>query len=242
MIGRMIGKRNNNVIGALGGVATFALALCIALPSAAAEDSDLYVEYSAGLSIVPNQRIIGDDASGSNLSGKIETDPGFNIGMGFGKRFYEHFRAEVQLTYRENEVSNMSLRNESDNGSGHIGLLAVMANGYVDWDLGIGVIPYFGTGIGWGSVEVEAKNNAPNQSKMSGRDSVFAWSLMAGGSYPINDVLDISLGYRYIATTKPKINSNLTNPQPTPPAEKIARRIKAEFDAHEVVVGLRFNF
>jgi opacity protein-like surface antigen len=66
---------------------------------------------------------------------------------------------------------------------------------------------------------------------------------MAGGSYPINDVLDISLGYRYIATTDPKVNSKLTNPQPNdPPDEKVARRLEAEFDAHEVVVGLRFNF
>jgi opacity protein-like surface antigen len=234
MIGRMI-----NV---LGGIAACAGALCIALPSAAT-DSDLYVEYSAGFTHVPNQRIIGDDSSGSNLSGKVESDEGFNIGMAFGKRFYEHFRGEIQLTYRENEVSNMSLRNESDNASGHIGLLAIMLNGYIDWDLGIGVIPYFGTGMGWGSVEIEAKNRAPNQSKIDGRDSVFAWSLMAGGSYPINDVLDISLGYRYIATTKPKVNSTLTNPQPNdPPDDKIARRLKAEFDAHEVVVGLRFNF
>jgi len=234
---RMIGR----MINMLGGIATCAAALCIALPSAAT-DSDLYVEYSGGFTHVPNQRIIGDDSSGSNLSGKVESDEGFNIGMAFGKRFYEHFRGEIQLTFRENEVSNMSLRNESDNASGHIGLLAIMLNGYVDWDLGIGVIPYFGTGMGWGSVEIEAKNGALNQSKINGSDSVFAWSLMAGGSYPLNDVLDISLGYRYIATTKPKVNSKLTNPQPDPPAEKVARRLEAEFDAHEVVVGLRFNF
>lgn len=241
---RMIGR----MVNVFSGVAICAAVFCIALPSAADDDSDdsddlnLYVEYSGGYSHMPNQRIIGDDSSGSNLSGKIETDPGFNIGVALGKRFHEHFRGELQLSYRENEVSDMSLRNEPKSASGSIGLLAIMANGFIDWDLGIGVIPYFGTGIGWGDVEIDAKNGAVNQSKLNGHDSVFVWSLMAGGYYPINDVLDLSLGYRYISTTKPKVKSNLTNPQPTPPVEKVARRIKAEFDAHEVVLGLRFNF
>lgn len=251
IVGRMIGRRNS-LLGGVGGIATCALllcALCIAHPSVAADDTDdadasnlFYVEYSGGLTITPNQRIIGNDSSGSDLSGRVESDAGFNVGLAFGKRFFEHFRADIQLTYRENEVSNLSLRREPDNASGHIGLLAIMANGYVDWDLGIGVVPYFGAGMGWGSVEIEAKNRAAMQTKISGRDSVFAWSLMAGGSYPVNEVLDLSLGYRYIATTKPKINSSITDPQPTPPAIKSSRRLEAEYDAHEVVVGLRFNF
>jgi opacity protein-like surface antigen len=234
------------VHGGIRGIATFAIvlciALCIALPSIASDDSDLYVEYSGGLTITPNQRIIGNDSSGSDLSGRVESDAGFNVGVAFGKRFYEHFRADIQLTYRENEATDLSLRREPDNASGHIGLLAIMANGYVDWDFGIGVIPYFGAGMGWGSVEIEAKNRAAMQTKIDGRDSVFAWSLMAGGSYPVNEVLDLSLGYRYIATTDPKINSSITDPQPDPPAIKSSRRLEAEYDAHEVVVGLRFNF
>ena len=243
IVGRIIGNRNRS----LGGVGAIVLCvLCIALPSLAADDDDdgpdLYVEYSGGLSITPNQRIIGNDSSGSDLSGRVESDAGFNVGIALGKRFFEHFRADIQLTYRENEVSNLSLRREPDNASGHIGLLAIMANGYVDWDLGIGVIPYFGAGMGWGSVDIEAKNRAAEQTRINGRDSVFAWSLMAGGSYPVNEVLDLSLGYRYIATTDPKINSSITDPQPTPPAIKSSRRLEAEYDAHEVVVGLRFNF
>ena len=239
----------DRMIKALGGIATCGFALSIALPSAAA-DSDLYVEYSGGASFVRNQRIRGDDASGANLWGNVESDTGFNFGGAIGKRFHEHFRSEIQLTYRESEVSDLSLRNEPDNASGHIGLVAIMANGYVDWDLGIGVVPYFGAGIGWGSVEIDAKNRAAFQTRINGRDSVFAWSLMVGGSYPINEVLDLSLGYRYIATTDPTINSTITDPAPPPPPPPeppgsdpvSARRLEAEFDAHELVLALRFNF
>jgi OOP family OmpA-OmpF porin len=240
---RMIGQR----IKALAGIATSAFllgALCvplIALPSAAA-DSDLYVEYSGGASFVPDQRLIGKDLSGRNLSGQAETDTGFNVGGAFGKRFHEHFRAELQLTYRQNEVENFSLQNEPDNARGHsyMGLLAVMTNGYVDWDLGIGVIPYVGAGIGWGLLEIDAKNAQGDlKSKIEGEDSVFVWSLMLGGSYPINEVLDISLGYRYIATTDGDINARTTSPLPE---NNGSRRIEAEYDAHEAVLGLRFNF
>jgi OOP family OmpA-OmpF porin len=236
----------------LGRIVICAVASCVlyvALPATAADDSDLYVEYSGGVSIVRNQRLVGDDSSGSNLSGKLESETGFNVGLAFGKQFYEHLRGEVQFSYRRNDVEHMSLRNEPDSASGHIGLMALMANAYTDWDLGIGVIPYFGAGIGYGSVDIEAKNKDAFPAKISDQDSVFVWSLMAGGSYPVSEMIDLSLGYRYIATTKPKVNSNLTNPDPgtSPPATpsgiiKVSRRIKAEYDAHEVVLGLRFNF
>jgi OOP family OmpA-OmpF porin len=224
----------DRMIKALGGIATCAFALSIALPSAAAE-TDLYVEYSGGVSFVPNQRISGADAPGSNLSGHVESDTGFNVGAAFGARFYEYFRAELQITYRESEVSNLSLQGEPDDAQGHVGLVAIMANGYFDYDLGIGVVPYLGAGVGWGSVEIDAKNKSgTGQTRIEGEDSIFVWSLMAGGTYPINEVLDLSLGYRYIATTDPDINSDIGGLGST--------RLEAEFEAHEIVLGLRFNF
>jgi len=244
---RIIGHR----IKALGKIATSAFLLLgllgassvlfLAMPSAAA-DSDLYVEYSGGASFVPDQDLDGNDFSGRNLSGQYENDTGFNIGAALGKRFYEHFRGELQLTYRNNEVENMSLQNEPDNvrSHGEVQLLAIMANGYVDWDLGVGVIPYIGAGIGWGHLWLDAKNGPGTVSaKIDGDDSVFAWSLMTGGSYPVNDVLDVSLGYRYIGTTKAKINSRINSNNPENAG---TRRLEAEYDAHELVLGLRFNF
>jgi OOP family OmpA-OmpF porin len=220
-------------------------ALCVvavcafAFPSMAQEakeekDKNLfYVEYGGGVTFTPNQRLIGDDASGNNLSGRSEQDVGFNVNGALGKRFYDYFRAELQFSYRENEVSNISAQNERDNAQGSLGLLAVMVNGYADYDLGVGVIPYVGAGIGWGYVELDAKNTN-SVLKMEGEDSVFVWSLMIGGFYPVNEAIDISLGYRYIATTKPDLNGQTKNLGP--------RRFEGEYDAHELMMGLRFNF
>ena len=119
--------------------------------------------------------------------------------------------------------------------SGQISLLAILVNGYAEYDFGIGVIPYFGVGIGYGSAEIDAKNRAGAlQLRIEGRDSVFAWNVMTGISVPVNEVLDVSLGYRYIATDDTRINSSVQNLG--------ARRLDSEFDAHEAVMGLRFSF
>jgi OOP family OmpA-OmpF porin len=262
----------DRMIKALGGFATWFVALFIALsctlifapPSPAADEAsdkasesdidEIYIQYSGGVTYLPNQNLTAADASGTNIvtgnrfSGHAESQVGFNVGGAVGMRFYEYFRAELEYIYRQNETQNLTIQGESPrNASGHIGLMTLMANGYIDYDIGLKVIPYVGVGIGWGRVEFDTKNKAlPEQVSVEGNDSVFAWSLMAGGSYPVNEVIDVSLGYRYIATTDPEVNSSLVVPAITDPTTGIplrrARRLDAEYDAHEGVLALRFKF
>ena len=262
----------DRMIKALGGFATWFVALFIALnctlifapPSPAAdepakaeetkkEDNEIYVQYVGGATYLPNQNLTaadasGTDANGNRFSGHANSDMGFNVGGAIGMRFHEYFRAELEYVYRENETDKMSIQGEQPrNASGHIGLMTLMVNGYVDYDLGLKVVPYIGVGIGWGYLDFDNKNKGlPEQVAVEGNDSVFAWSLMAGGSYPVNEILDISLGYRYIATTDPTVNSslvdkNIVDPVTGNPARR-ARRLDAEYDAHEAVLALRFHF
>jgi opacity protein-like surface antigen len=250
----------DRLIKALSVLTTCAIALTVALPSSAADGDDtddisFYVEYSGGATYVPNQRVVGEKPTAPFIEGNTESKTGFNVGGSFGTRFYEYFRGEIQFTYRENETNKLSLKGQNTGASGHTGLMTVMANGYVDYDLGIGVVPYVGVGMGWGRLELDAKNKGTidggfDQTNIEGDDSVFAWSLMVGGSYPINEVLDVSLGYRYIATTDADVNSTIidrgagvgTNPPLNDPSTSVARRLETEYDAHEVVLGVRVNF
>jgi opacity protein-like surface antigen len=221
--------------------------------SSAAADNDIYIQYSGGATYLPNQNLTAADASGTDafgnrFSGHANSNMGFNVGGAIGMRFYEYFRAELEYVYRENETDKMSIQGELPrDASGHIGLMTVMANGYIDYDLGLKVVPYIGVGIGWGYVDFDNKNHGlPEQVAVEGNDSVFAWSLMAGGSYPVNEVMDISLGYRYIATTDPRVNSSLVDRAIVDPTtgnpKRRARRLDAEYDAHEGVFAVRFNF
>jgi OOP family OmpA-OmpF porin len=254
----------DRTIRTLGGFSTWFVALAIALnctlifapPSAAADSKfeidEIYVQYVGGATYLPNQNLTaadasGTDANGNRFSGHANSDMGFNVGGAIGMRLYEYFRAELEYVYRENETDKMSIQGELPrNASGHIGLMTLMVNGYVDYDLGIKVVPYVGVGIGWGYVDFDNKNKGlPEQVAVEGNDSVFAWSLMAGGSYPVNEVLDVSLGYRYIATTDPEVNSSLVDKaiidSDGNPARR-ARRLDTEYDAHEAVLALRFHF
>ncbi len=233
----------------------------LAQPSMA-DDLDFYVEYSAGGSYVPNQRLVNANPSTVNIEGRTDGSFGFNFGGAIGKRVHENIRGELQLSYRQNEVDRMPIKAQRPPAQGNIGLLAIMANGYFDYDLGIGIVPYVGAGIGWGRLAVDVKNKSdfagPLQTNVEGNDSVFAWALMIGGFYPISESIDLSLGYRYIATTDADVNStirdigegviappppNQTNPPlVNDPTTGVARRLKIEFDAHEAIVGLRFKF
>ena len=57
---------------------------------------------------------------------------------------------------------------------------------------------------------------------------------MVGGRIPITDVVELSLGYRYIATTQTD-EARVT-------ILGITQNLEAEFDAHEVSAGMRFLF
>jgi opacity protein-like surface antigen len=226
------------------------VAACIlALPSIAfAADDDardpkeigLYVEYTGGLTIVRNQNIHSRGYAGVN--GQIETAPGWNAGIAFGARFQKYFRGEAQISYRNVEVKRMPVPTSippttTDVGpttaAGTLGLFAAMANGYVDLDFDIPFVPYLGAGIGWGALEFNAKNEG-SALKVTDHASVFAWNLMGGATYRVSKAVDVSLGYRYVATTDPKYDGRVKDVGTV--------RLDSEYDAHEATLGLRFNF
>lgn len=248
---RVIAERMSKALVIL---ASCAVTLCIPLTAVAA-DNELYLEYSGGATYVPYQRLIGANPAPESFEGRTESDFGFNVGGAIGMRFHENFRADLQLGYHRTEVDRMPIKGQRPPAQGYTALLSVMANGYIDYDLGIGVIPYVGAGIGWGRLEIDAKNQSefggPLQTSVEGRDHVFTWSLMIGGTYPVNDLIDLSFGYKYIATTDADINSTGrdigfldedTSPVIAIPTVYTSRRIETEYDAHEAVFAIRYKF
>jgi opacity protein-like surface antigen len=201
------------------------------------EDSEsitVYLEYIGGLNFVRNQNLTGADASGAGLAGSADLATGYALGGAVGARFLEHFRAELAISYSDTSVDNFSLQGEPSTAKGGLSLLAIMANGYVDFDFGIGVRPYLGAGIGWGEIEFDARNRSgPGQSEVSDTDSVFAWNVMAGAAVPLSDVVELSLGYRYLATEDPRLKARSAG---------LIRRLDSEYDAHQLLFGLRLNF
>jgi opacity protein-like surface antigen len=223
-------------------------ACTLALPSIAlavdeADKSDeigLYVEYSGGLNMVRNQNAHSRYYAGVN--GEIELAPGWNAGAAFGVRFQKYFRAEAQISYRNNQIKRMPYPNSippttpnvgPTTAKGDLGLFAAMANGYVDLDFDIPFVPYLGAGLGYGVLEYQGKNQG-SALKINGHTSVFTWNLMGGAYYKVTETIDVGLGYRYIAIKDTNIGSRIRDVGST--------ELDTEYDAHETSLSLRFNF
>lgn len=191
-----------------------------------------YLTYEAGFSAIPNQNLTGADASGAGLWGRVNSDPGYTVGGAVGARLHDYLRAELNLSYRENDLDTMSVGPGPSTASGEISLFSALVNVIGDLDLGWRLVPYAGIGIGYGLFEIDAETSPFIQ--IDDDASVFAWNLLAGASYRYSKTTEFSLGYRYLATTDPEINSRIAFSGP--------RRLDSEFDAHEVVAGLRFHF
>lgn len=155
---------------------------------------------------------------------------GYILGLDAGYKWCNGLRTEFEFAYRSNQnkrhgsSSNHSHRNQSYAG---------MFNLLYDFDAwGCWCVrPFIGGGIGVASVRrnhggsshsangetvvlAEGEEiSAPEVVGSSGgshnkRRSSFAWQLIAGLAYPLNDCVDIDLSYRFFKTSEDKINNN----------------------------------
>lgn len=225
------------------GLIALGLAVCVAPSSGFAaglvEDLGLhpYVEYNVGLTLMRNQNLTRANPPG--LSGRIEPEPGFNVGGAVGTRFLEHFRSEINVGYRQNEIEAIRLaRGDESDGKGTISMIHVLANAYADYDFEVGVIPYFGLGVGYGGIEIDAHNKSDSL-QIDSDDDAFIWNVMAGISVPFSDLTTFSLGYRYLASEDLNFRARIDTP---PPGAPDGRQVDSEYDAHELVFGIRYSF
>ena len=217
---------------------TLALVLGILLGGAGGASAELgYLEYSAGLSILRNQNLVGDDAAGAGLSGSIDAKEGYSVGLAAGTDVLEQYggvlRGEIALGFRSNEVDSLSVQGEAGSATGDLSLFTAMLNAYVDYDLRLPVVPFVGLGVGYGRVELDA-DNVGSFLKVTDAASVFAWNAMVGGTLAFTTTTDFTMSYRYLATTDPKLDGRLL--------ASGSQRFESEYDVHEIVLGMRVNF
>ncbi len=223
-------------------IGLFALGLAAGLAPSAGFAVDLgldpYIEYNAGLTLMRNQNLTRANPPG--LSGSIESEPGFNVGGAIGTRFLQHFRTEINVGYRQNDVERIAIQAGNDDGKGTLSMIHVLANTYAEYDFDLGVIPYFGLGVGYGLVEIDA-HNKPDTIQIDSDDNAFLWNVMAGVSIPWRNAENpertttaFSLGYRYLQTEDLNFRARITGIG--------ARQVDSEYDAHEIVFGIRYFF
>ncbi|MGL4962376.1 MAG: OmpA family protein [Inquilinus sp.] len=202
-----------------------AAALLVAAPAMAQEfqATGLYVGAGAGVNIRQNDSW---NLKGTDLDGKSEYDvgPAGNIYLGYD---WGSFRADAEVSLRTNDVKEAKLEGETFAKNGYLRTIAIMANGYYDFDFGSPFVPYIGAGVGVAMLNAELKQGG---NKFNDFNTQFAYQGIAGVSYNFEPNIAFNLEYRYLGNTEPTFSDNGT---------------KLKYDSsnnHTILLGVRYTF
>jgi len=170
------------------------------------------------------------DSDGTQSAGGLtnsSVDNAALIGGGIGYRVTESFRSDITFSYRPD--ADVSATTAAGNTlATEVNGLSVMANGY--WDIATfdTFTPYVGAGAGYARLSTSTQTTTGGIANESGATSDnFSWALMLGGTFDINSVAAIDIGYRYVNLGEFKQATSTT------------------FDdlmVHETRAGLRYKF
>ncbi|GGF29491.1 membrane protein [Aliidongia dinghuensis] len=178
--------------------------------------------------------------NGGGADTKSEFDNGWvglgTVGWGFGNGF----RAELEGSYRRNDVRSVRGSAGAPNG-GALGTTAVMVNGLYDIDptalFGIesyGFMPHVGVGVGWARPRFD-NAHVYNGNVVSGKDDVLAYQGIAGVSYAVAPQIKVDLDYRYFGTQSGTFASS-------PGLSGIGSPTKTSIGDQTVTLGIRYEF
>jgi opacity protein-like surface antigen len=184
-------------------------------------------------------------------------DGGLGVGYDFG-----WFRTDVTLDYlAKRDATIVTSNGLCVDGSvpltgpcqnthvGNVSAVPLMLNGYFDLGTWNSVTPYVGVGAGvalvswddWRSNSLITPETLPVIAPAINRatdDWRFAWSLMAGFSYSINQNLALDVSYRFLDITD---GTALPNYRANPSSLGIGSVDYSDFYSHQVRVGFRYT-
>ena len=218
----------------------------------------LYIGAGAGVNFHNNQRLSPDRGLATGLGnigvngrGTAIFEPGFAGVFAVGYGFGYGLRAEIEGSYRENELEKIRgfpgavLSNRA---SGTNRTYGVMGNLLYDFRIP-GVpwfVPYVGGGVGymWREQDQFGVNGRGTAIALRSRatEAGFAYQGIAGAAFPIRAVpgLAVTAEYRYLNTLPERFNTRVVT-QATG-AGLAGGTLKSENQNHSVLVGLRYAF
>jgi opacity protein-like surface antigen len=167
----------------------------------------------------------------SSLSGDGDIKEGFGVGAAAGYALGNGVRLEGETFYTSNDLGGVE-----DLGVGSVKLqhMGVFANLLYDIPVSGAFQPYVGGGVGYGSTTFNVDSNEQH-------DQGAAWQLKAGVSYPLNDVLSLDVGYRYMHMADWQGAIDGVDIDDDPDAGPGTVGIKFKPSAHILTVGARFK-
>ncbi|PKR56689.1 outer membrane protein [Thalassospira lohafexi] len=185
----------------------------------------------------------------------MSPDDGARYQIGAGLKLNDYLRTDITLSYRDN-LTEVGAYYDSDglvkaanrlNGDAFkASNWSTMLNLYVDplsaagFDTG-GFSPYLQGGIGWARNKTDDLVFGADGTRVSGEThNDLAWQVGAGVNYAITSQWKLDLSYRFIDMGEARSTSTAVETN----GNHIALEREARFDlqAHEVMIGLQYQF
>lgn len=212
------------------------------LGAQAASAQGFYFSLQAGPSFLQSADNV-DRGTALDIESKYET--GYAVGGALGYAFGNGLRVDGEISYRRQSVDRLEIRSDgglgaslgspvSFNGAtlqttGSETSLSFMANGWYDFRTGTALTPYVGGGIGLARVSLNDVA-VGGFTLVDDHDVVFAWQLGAGLAWAVTPRVSLTLDYRFLATTSPRVTD----------FEGV--RFDSDYHTHNILFGARLGF
>lgn len=141
---------------------------------------------------------------------------------------YDAWRLGLEVAYRQNKIKEDKTSNAViKNIFNKINALSAMVNVYYDYALTDESSLYLGLGLGAAKASFVQKS----VQELEVSKTVFAWQVMTGVAYDINENWTVEAGYRLFNTSKVKVAQG----------NAATKKVKMPF-ASSLELGLRYNF
>jgi outer membrane protein OmpA-like peptidoglycan-associated protein len=218
-----------------------AAAAVVALPVLAQAQpvSGIYLGAGIGGNYLDKTDVTGSSAAdkeelGSGLSAEFSWGYVGVLSLGWG--FGNGLRAEIEGSYRSNDVSDFKVPDTASSGRGTATSYGAMANLLYDINLGGalgGITPYVGVGVGYIWHDYDKVGNQFNT--ITGDNGNWGGQGIVGLSLPIAAVPGLALTgeYRFMMTAGHEISSTI---------DGATRKVDVDNVNHSLLVGLRYAF
>lgn len=189
-----------------------------AAAAGSAHASDTYGKLFGGAVFGSSHDITATIEGFEPVSGKLDTDLGYNVGGALGVTASKYFSFEGELAWRSNNVSGGVLDDVELDGDGDLNALSLMGNAILHMPNVSGLTPYVGAGAGGARVGGSGDH-----------DIVFAYQLFGGINKAFGDKMTAGVEYRYFDAADATLVDSIAS-------------LKTEYDTHSVNLVLTRKF
>lgn len=192
---------------------------------------------AAGALVVPQDSVLGSSNAATHTAlrgakAQFDLSTGLGGSVAMGLFFKRRFRLEFEYAYKSADIEaitgNVAGATVNIPVQGDVSINSFMANAAFDFRNSSRFSPYLGAGAGIGIVDFEnptfttAGVTVPAS---SANDAVFAFQLFGGVSYWVTSQVVGFVGYKYLSTGDPTIQT-----------------ITSTIDTHNFELGIRYYF